>query len=185
VAHLPWCSLGSRARTQWSCHQGTSHLSSCYPVMPWVLIWTNPRREDSWIERMSLESIMLLFPFVYLALRVLFICAGDLSQRLSWDSVLSANTQCVQLPDGGSANWRSLLWSPVTSWQTEQSGLKLISRIRHSFISMITGYVQKEVAKKAEGSWAEVGTVLMPWPQGHASHRGLALYSSLQSLISH
>lgn len=54
-------------------------------------------------------------------------------------------------PSGDSANWRSLLWSPVTSWQTELSGPKLISRVRPSFILVITGCVPREGAKGSKG----------------------------------
>lgn len=70
---------------------------------------------------------------------------------------------------GDSANWRSLLWSPVTSWQTKQSGLKLklISRVGHSFISVITGCAEREAARKGAAA-VEVGTALLPQHQGHA-----------------
>lgn len=98
-------------------------------------------RRVGWSERMSSNTIMLPCPFVCLTFRLILISAGDLGQGLSCCRALSENkhsaSSCLT---GDSANWRSLLWSPVTSWQTEQSGLKLISRVRHSFISVITGY---------------------------------------------
>lgn len=110
------------------------------------------RGKESWIERMSSTVLCYL-----VCLSVLLLALHLSVQETSGSGSAAAcaahkhkhsASSCLS---GDSANWRSLLWSPVTSWQIEQPGPKLISRVRPSFISVITGCVQREGAKKSRG----------------------------------
>lgn len=144
-SHVPFIcmSLGSKASTQWSCHQEANRSCHHYCVMLLVFISITSKER----EELDREDVLRRYH------TTLSICLSCFYNHISEPRRPQPEAQLLQCAVhkhkhsvssclmGNSANWRSLLWSPVTSWQTEQSGPKLISRVRHSFISVITGYV--------------------------------------------